>query len=190
MVAFSHQEDFLPNIYTIALLFDAVAEETLRHAWAEVALKAGLPDKMTAMTGSRPHISLGGFDKGHLDQVVSRLAGLAARQAPFDVRFESLGIFSARGILFFGPAVNRSLLDIHEKCHAGLATLVQGWAPYYLPERLVFHSSINLGLNRDELLRAVSAAMDFPLPFGARAESLGLLKLPTGDFNKAFTLSG
>lgn len=180
----------LPKAYTVALFFDAKAESILRHAWAEVNFKAGLQDKLTAMTGSRPHISLGTFDEGDLEKVLEALARLAAGQTTFEVSFESIGIFSAKGILFLGPAVNRRLLDLHANCHANISDLVRGWAGNYLPEKLVFHASINLGLEKEELLRAVDAAVDIPMPILATVEWLGILKLPGGDFNRSFPLSG
>ena len=186
-----HRAEYpLPKAYTVALFFDATTEAALRQAWAEVNLKAGLRDKITALTGSRPHISLGTFDEGDLAEVVAALAGLAAGQQTFEVSFESIGIFSARGILFLGPAVNRQLLDLHAKCHREMAGLVHGWANNYLPEKLVFHASVNLGLEKEELLRAVRAALDIPMPIPATVERLGILKLPGGDFNPSFPLSG
>jgi 2'-5' RNA ligase len=181
----------VPIANVIGLFFDLATEEKIKGVWQDVSLKSGVPNTLALIEGSRPHISLGIFGEGRMDSLFVEMASLAAAQAPFMVDFESLGIFDGtRGILFFGPTANRALLDLHEKCHDRLGGFAKDWNEHYLPGKLVFHCSINIGLAKDDLLRAAGAVLDTHLPMFARVEGLGLLQLPDGKANRSFALSG
>ncbi len=168
----------MAHIHAVEIFFDPASDKRLRQVWAEIAGKAGVIDHMAQLPDSRPHVSLAVFGEAKLDLVEAALKGLAAEQAPFELRLDSLGTFEGAGALFFGPTSNRRLLDLQQRCYDRLHGLVEGWEDYYLPERLVFHCTLNIGLTREELLRAVAAAMDVPLPIRVRAEGLGLVRIP------------
>jgi len=175
----------------IGLFFDAATEKKIRNAWADVALKSGVSNKMAEMVNSRPHISLGIFEEGQMDPIFSELASLSASQPRFFVDFESLGLFDgARGTLFFGPATSHALSDLHQRCHDRIGRFAKNWNEHYLPEKLVFHCSINIGLSKQDLLRAAGVALDTHLPMQAQVERMGILQLPDGKANRSFALAG
>jgi 2'-5' RNA ligase len=145
---------------------------------------------MAQLPGTRPHVSLGVFGDAQLQPVLTRLVSLAGEQAPFEIRLDSLGLFEKAGALFVGPASSRPLQDLQQRCYDRLRGLVSGWEDYYLPERIIFHCTLNIDLKRDELLRATAAAMDIALPIMAKVEGIGLVKLPEGEFLGSFALRG
>jgi 2'-5' RNA ligase len=176
--------------HAIELFFDKAADDSIRRAWAQIATKAGVPDRMAEMPGSRPHVSLAVFGEVKLEPLLASLDSLATAQPAFDLRFDSLGQFEKAGALFFGPTSSRPLLDLHQRCYDQLKGLVTGWEDYYLPEQLIFHCTLNIDLGREELLRATAAAMDIALPIMAKVEGIGLVKLPEGKFIGSFGLKG
>lgn len=177
--------------YAVELFFDPVTEALIKHTWADIAEKAKLPNKMNDIKGIRPHLTLGAFGTVDSERFMAGLFHLSAQQAPFEISLDSLGIFNGtHGVLFFAPAANRTLLDFHKNFYELLSKFATSWDPNYLPGKLVFHCSLNIGLDKGELMRAATAAMDTPLPMLVRAESVGLLKLPIDDFNRTFALHG
>ena len=174
--------------YAIELFFDEISDTKIRHSWARIAEKAGLPNKMAEAAGSRPHISVGVFGIAKLEALLNALKNLSQEQSIFEIRLDSLGIFPKPGVLFFGPAANRQLLEFHQRCFEKTFDFVDDWEDYYRPERIIFHCTINLGLDADELLKAVSVGLETSFPMVVKAVGLGLVKLPEGDFIGSFPL--
>lgn len=171
----------------VGLFFDKVAEEKIKAAWTTIAQLTGLPNQLGGMDHARPHISLGLFSAGQPQKILEALAELASTQAPFQVQFESIGMFDIpHGILFLGPVPTHALLAFHKKCHARIGGLAKDWQKFYLPEKLIFHCSLNIGLQEEDLLRAAKAALQVPLPIVARAESAGLLQPGNSLANQTF----
>lgn len=180
-----------PTPKVISLFLDAASEAKVRLAWASAAKGAGIADKLGELEFSRPHVSLGIYAEGQTELILEGLREVAAGQAPFELSFDALGVFNgARGTLFFAPASSDVLLHLHRICHERVASLGRDWRRDYLPGRLIFHCSINFGLERADLVRALDAALDVHLPIVARVESLGLLQEDEKSPGHSFSLLG
>jgi len=174
--------------YAVELFFDPSLDKAVRHVWMEASVGASVPNRM-AETGNRPHLSLAAFNDCRVEAVVGRLRELAARSWNINIDLNSIGTFASQeGVLFLAPVVTRALLDIHLDCQAQLQDLAQGMWPYYLPEKLAFHCTLNTGLSADEIHAAISAVKATGLPGTGKAVEMGLVRIPEMEFIATFKL--
>ena len=132
--------------YSVELRFDQDLAQRVRALWE--ALEAIGASSFGAGGKPVPHISLAVYDDE--DEVDEAAAGrlierLAARHAPIEVAFASLGVFSTEeSVLFLAPVVTPALLDVHAAYHAMAAALPATCRTYYLPGRWVPHCTLSM----------------------------------------------
>ena len=143
--------------YGLELHLDPTTEATvwgLRRALAA----AGLPT--LAGTRERPHLSLVRFDPADPAWPAAAgraLAALAAGEAPLDVVFPCLGVFThPAAFVFLAPVVSEALLALHRRVHAWAASV---GTPAQLPA-------------------AVAACRGIPFPLAARGTHFGMTHAP------------
>ena len=66
--------------------------------------------------------------------------------------------------------------------------LTEGMWPYYLPEKLAFHCTVNTGLRSEEIHQAIAAVKGLGLPKLGKAMALGLVRIPEMEFIETFKL--
>ena len=165
--------------YGLELHLDPTTEATvwgLRRALAA----AGLPT--LAGTRERPHLSLVRFDPADPAWPAAAgraLAALAAGEAPLDVVFPCLGVFThPAAFVFLAPVVSEALLALHRRVHAWAAGVGAVHADHYVPGRWVPHCSLTLPLTPAQLPAAVAACRGIPFPLAARGTHLGMTHAP------------
>jgi hypothetical protein len=174
--------------FAVELFFDTGLEDAVRRLWEAVSQATGVPNRM-AVTGNRPHVSLAAFNDCQVEAAVEDLRALAAGARTVDLDLNSIGTFaSLEGVLFLAPVVTQALLDIHLDCQARFQDLAQGMWPYYLPEKLAFHCTLNTGLSADEINAAISAVKATGLPSAGKAVEIGLVRIPEMEFIATFKL--
>ncbi|HXB98239.1 MAG TPA: 2'-5' RNA ligase family protein [bacterium] len=174
--------------FAVELFFDPDLDGAVRRVWAQVAKKTGIPNRM-ADTGNRPHISLAAFNDCKVQALIESLRALSAEAPSIEIDLNSIGTFASdEGVLFLAPVVTRGLIKIHLDCQARLKDLTEGMWPYYLPEKLAFHCTVNTGLRSEEIHQAIAAVKGLGLPKLGKAMALGLVRIPEMEFIETFKL--
>ena len=94
----------------------------------------------------------------------------------------------AEGALFLSPAPSMALLSIHHACQKELEGLASNMSPYYKTDKLVFHCTMNIGLEPGQLKDAPSEALKERLPFEGSVTEVGLVSFPQIEFIDTFLL--
>lgn len=142
----------------IVLSFDPAADGHIRAIWKRLA-DAGLGDPVPALEAEGPHLSLAVFESGDKELLGSRIKALADKFEPIKIQFDAVSVFPGQSHVLFLPAtVSRPLLDLHQACHTKIQALVKDWHPYYLPEQLLFHCTLAMGLDQGQIQTALGLA--------------------------------
>jgi|ERR1700722_865888 len=174
--------------FALELFFDLDLDRAVRRVWEQVSQKAGVSNKM-ADTGNRPHISLAAFNDCKVEAVVDCLKGLVTEPRDIKIDLNSIETFASQeGVLFLAPVVTEALISFHLDCQAMLKNLAEGMWPYYLPEKLAFHCTVNMGLNSEEINMAILAVKEIGLPKAGKALEIGLVRIPEMEFIGTFKL--
>jgi hypothetical protein len=174
--------------FALELFFEPDLDRAVRQVWEQVSKEAGVPNKM-ADTGNRPHISLAVFNDCNIEAVIDSLKGIVTEPRDIEIDLNSIGTFASQeGVLFLAPVVTGALIKVHLDCQAKLKDLAHGMWPYYLPEKLVFHCTVNTGLNSEEINRAIIAVKGIGLPKAGKASEIGLARIPEMEFIGTFKI--
>ncbi|HTB22289.1 MAG TPA: 2'-5' RNA ligase family protein [bacterium] len=174
--------------FAVELFFDSDLDSRVRQVCKMVADEVGFPDTM-AQKGSRPHLALAVFEDTRVDKAQAAVKALANDLRAFDIRLDSVGTFpGTEGVIFFAPEGSQALTDAHLKCQKRFLDIVQGMWSYYLVGNIVFHCSINLGLDSAAISKAMTTAQD-AVPLAGKVVAIGLVKFPEVTFLGDFALS-
>jgi 2'-5' RNA ligase len=176
--------------FAVELFFDPELEKSLKQVWAEVSAAAGAPNTM-AEQGHRPHLTLAFFEGGPIENILTGIQIFAGKQRPFEVCLDSVGTFPGpEGVVFLAPIPTQTLLSAHSNLLGWIHGLAEGLGLHYSPGKLVFHCTMNIGLNEEQLPRVMAAARMTPLPLNGRVETVALLRLPENVVLGEFKLRG
>jgi 2'-5' RNA ligase len=132
--------------YAVELRFDADLAERVRGLWR--ALEEVGAGSFGPGGAPVPHLSLAVYDdEDEVDEAAASdlVAELAARGAPIDIAFASLGVFpTEESVLFLAPVITPALLDLHAAYHGMAHRLGATCRPYYLPGRWVPHCTLSM----------------------------------------------
>ncbi|WP_353649191.1 2'-5' RNA ligase family protein [Nakamurella sp. A5-74] len=121
--------------------------------WRAVA-DAGCPSLVG--TVQIPHLSFVVADSFNGD-AVARACGAVPRE-PIQIDAVTIGVFPG-GIVHLGIRPTTALLEEHRRVQAAAAPyLVEPW-PYFAPDEWTPHITIAMGLDSDQVSRAVSATL-------------------------------
>ncbi|AXX31919.1 MULTISPECIES: 2'-5' RNA ligase family protein [Actinosynnema] len=165
--------------FAIELFLDEQAESRVRRMWAALD-EHGIPSLgALADHDVDPHVSLTAFDHGDVDAVADALASVFAAEAPFPLSLTALGFFlTPVAPVFLGVTPTAALLRVHRAVHNAVEPFVERMAEYYLPDALLPHCTLALGVSdHAAVFRALSG---FRLPVVASAVSARLLEIPEG----------
>jgi 2'-5' RNA ligase len=162
------------RFHVSVLRFDPVAEQQIRGA--SLAIRRALRAKEEE--ASPPHVSLIPSDTLEERELIDRVRGVIANQAPLDVTVAHLGWFSS-GVLFLGVTPTTELLDLHRRVHAASAPSSKAkYIDLYKPGAWVPHCTLATGVSDDAAARAMRAAIEqLRLPHTARCTSLELVEI-------------
>src|SRR5436309_12647153 len=101
----------------VSLWFDTELERRVRELWQEIAA-AGVSSSL--FDGRyRPHITLGAWEIGRLEELEGALRPWVADKQPFEVEFRSVGLFpGGDGVVFLQPLVTVALLTLQREAFA------------------------------------------------------------------------
>jgi hypothetical protein len=165
--------------HAVELLFDPIAEMTVRDLWAQLE-SAGLPSLATRThRRHRPHVSLIVAEHIHPGQLQGSRERLAARH--LDVTLHSAGVFPRKGVLYLNVVPHPRCSNCTRRSSARWLTARWGcgtptrWALGYR------HCTLAQGLTRAQIARAIDLLHDQPQPVvTAHVASAGLLDTTTG----------
>ena len=146
----------------VELLFDESTEGTILDTQAQVAaagLGRALPD-----WGHKPHISLfgGGVPEPGFEEAV---AALAHRTPALGIVLCTVATFGGNeGVLFFGPNVDRALLDLHSAAYDALQEFLPKLSAYGKPGGWAPHCTVSVGLDDEQWGVAANICRQVPLP--------------------------
>ncbi len=162
--------------YTALLYFDDKTEQSildLRHALTEQGI-----EPLIEKSGERPHVSLAGFsDDTDYDLLISLVREYANNIKPFDVRFDSFGIFpSTENVLFLSPTPTIQLLTCHKEFHQQLPQENFLSSPYYVPENWTPHCTVKMNIPRNQLAKAVEYCGKNFKPIQGQFQEIGVVE--------------
>lgn len=172
--------------FALQLYFDERTETLIRAIWEKMA-ETGVSQRMARRAG-RPHVALAVFDDVDPGELAYLLRGLARDQAPFELRFESLGTYcSADGVLFLNPVVSPRFFLLHSTVFKLIHPMVVGLKDSCRPYRYVPHCTIAYGLDKETLARAVALFSNRALPVVGQFNRIGLFDLATNEDRCIYT---
>ncbi len=155
--------------HVIELRLDEETEGVITSIWQEFA-RRGLTSRMLD-AGGRPHLTLLAASRFPLEAREGELAGLAESQAPIEITFSHLGVFSGESeVLYAGVADPAPLEDLQRRLFEIFAPSVEVF-PLYRPGATTFHCTLGLGIARGDLpeAAALARAVAWPMSFSANA---------------------
>ena len=144
-------------------------EDAILSIWREFA-RRGLTSLMLDI-GGRPHVTLLAAGRFSLEAHARELAKLVESQAPIEVTFSHLGVFSGESeVLYAGVADPAPLADLQRRLFEIFSPSAEIF-PLYRPGATVFHCTLGLGMAKADVAEATAVAqvMGWPMRFSAKA---------------------
>lgn len=173
--------------FAIEMFFDKKTEGILLEYWKSL-YETGLSKELYE-SGSRPHISLAVYNDIDLDALNNRLPILLEGKKPFELRFESVGIFPTDpSVVFLAPGMTDNLYEIHKEYHTVMTDFLEKEWSYYLPNKWVPHCAMAMGVPRESVSEVVDHIMNDFRQCSFTIEEVGIVEFRPVKHRKAYKL--
>jgi len=162
--------------YAIEFYFDRESEKKIGDIWQDLVLSV---EDSSKFEGYRPHITLAVYDsesfdlKGAIRQLDSFSEGLES----FGLELGFLGIFPEQKVVFLGPKVSRSLLNIHYNFHKQFKDYSAHLKTFYSPDNWIPHCTIAFGLSEQNFRIALEKSLTIKLNINIVLSEISIVKV-------------
>ena len=139
--------------YALLAYFDYETELQLKQLWGELH-ELGITDYGIAVKDRRPHLTLADYQDINIEKLSSMVYQYFHHQVQVPIRFNILGSFIGRKMLYLAPTMTKQLLDLHGNYHESFKEFNQNENSYYLPDCWVPHCTIAGRLTDETMMQA------------------------------------
>jgi hypothetical protein len=170
-------QGFERKVAYFTLRFDAETERSVIDLWIALA-EEGI--ELVGLTGHRPHITVSAYETEDAESYVPMLEEFARNTARFPVRFGSLGVFSAKGVVFLAPVMTNALHAFHGSLLAYLGGSGRPAVRHQelLPDRWIPHCTLADGADPGTVAQIVTFCARRWRPIEGWIEGIGILVPP------------
>ncbi|MTI47934.1 2'-5' RNA ligase family protein [Sporosalibacterium faouarense] len=158
--------------YSIELYFDKRSTEKIIKIRREFH-KQGISIENVG----QPHITLAIYEDLDLEKYKEELKAYSQEIKTFDITLSNIGMFVTESpVLFISPIVTKELLNIHSEFHTKFKKHSGSAWEYYIPDNWVPHCTLIMGIENNNINRAIKSCKDLGLPIDATIEGIGILE--------------
>jgi 2'-5' RNA ligase len=159
----------------ICLFLDSETENTIRRTWSILRTR-GFSSPLLR-SGGKPHLTLAIWEDLETDLILDDISDFAQTHRAFPVTFSSIATFGPKsGTVFLGPVFTPSLIIVHDQLYRIFKEMKEFSEVFYRPDSWVPHCSLTLGLQTEEVPKAINTCMDIiNLPIQGWVKEIGLL---------------
>jgi 2'-5' RNA ligase len=160
--------------YVVVLLFDRDSEEKILKICSEICGHSGT---FMLDSCSKPHITIAICEEIDEQTFYAGLESFAGNRDKFNLRFESIGIFTFKNItLFLSPVITDSLLNIHKEIYTFFTEekICSTPTEQYLPNKWVPHCTLAVDMTPDESIKAIKSLICNFQALDVRIEYIGI----------------
>jgi hypothetical protein len=159
------------------LRFDAETERAVINLWLALA-EEGI--ELVGLSGHRPHITVTAYETEEVESYFPLLEKFGRHTARFPVRFGSLGIFPANGVVFLAPVMTDELRAVHRSLPAKLGSSDRTSVLHHelLPDRWTPHCTLVAGADPGTVAQIITYCTRRWQPIEGWVEGFGILTPP------------
>lgn len=165
-------------MYAIELFFSEKVESYIRKKWEDLSLN-NITSSIYEIEEIRPHVTLAVYNElENLTDLKHDFAKYFNDIDPIEeVIFVDVGIFPTTGTVFLKPTMTRNLIDFHAKYHDAFDKYSRYCNNYYVPNNWNPHCTFAIGLNHEEIGRAISCIINDFNPIKGLVTEIGLVHI-------------
>jgi len=175
--------------YSLEMIFDNKTEEKINSILLDLAeINAGL---LSFDKNALPHMTIGNWNDIEINECCEKIKLFLKDIQPFEVSFNSIGIFPTSGCVYLSPVVTGNLLNFHRKIHMLLSDCNHiGWE-YYLPDMWVPHCGLDISTNINQICKTANFVINTFEPLSGTINNINLYECcePVKRLIKKFPLN-
>jgi hypothetical protein len=161
--------------FAFEMCFDGESDKKIMSIW-EALVNNNLPSYMLEKM-SKPHITLGIYDRMDIPEAGRLLSDFCGGHKKFSVFLAFIGTFiSKENVIFVAPNMTNELGTIHENFHAIFSAHNKSSWFYYLPSVWQPHCSMAIEVPDKDYMRSFEVIRKSFQPMQVTIESIGLVE--------------
>lgn len=166
--------------FAIELFPDPLTDSVIRKIWSALDGQGVRSAGSVPGWEPHPHVSLSAFRCEDVRAVAAALAPVLEGQEELPLSLSYLGFFPTPvAPAFLGVTPTAALSRVHRAVHGVVARFATWNGDYYVPDSLVPHCTLAMGVT--DLAPVTEVLSAFPLPITGRLVEARLVELPAGS---------
>ncbi|MEZ5360703.1 MAG: 2'-5' RNA ligase family protein [Candidatus Zixiibacteriota bacterium] len=164
--------------YALIATFDDTSNAWLTDIWQKLS-NCGIKAELLG-SDVKPHITIAACENINRESLLPALESLALQTKSFDIVLSHIGLFtSIMNVVYYGPTVTEEFLAFHKLCHDTMEPHIEGIVDLYMPDIIVPHVTLCLGIDSSRICSALEKANQGHLPQTCRIERVTLIDVDT-----------